>query len=190
MARPKRTIGRVIGAGLLAGFAGTALMTAMQNMQRRMANRPPSTAPAKAFEKLLKIQPKDERVELRLARAVHWSYGTGWGLVRAVLREIGLGPVRATLAQFGLLRSAEESVRRSMNVLPPLGMQTKKEIVQDLALQGLYASVTGLSYDALRSLRARRGLHRAGLRLRARLRGLPAWRVRVIGLLPEVATRV
>jgi hypothetical protein len=190
MAKPKRTIGRVVGSGLLAGFAGTVVMTALQKLQTRMANRRPSTAPAKALEKLLKIEAKDERAELRLARATHWSYGSGWGVARAILRELGLGPARATLAQFGLLQSAEQVVLRRLKVVPPLGMKTKKEIAQELALQGLYASVTGLSYDALRSLRARRGLQRARRRLRARLSGGPAWRARVVGLLPELPARL
>jgi hypothetical protein len=170
------TIGRVVGAGLLAGFTGTALMTAVQRIQMRLANRPPSKVPAKAIEKLLNIEAKDERTELRLATATHWSYGSGWGLIRAVVRELGLAPAGATLAQLALLWGTELTLLPRLKVAPPLGMWTRKEIAQDLLFHGLYATATGVAYDALRSDRATRRagrLLRSSRRLRRQLRMAP-----------------
>lgn len=144
-------VGRVIGTGLLAGLAGTALMTVAQRIQMRLAQRPPSMAPAKAIEKLLQIEPKNERAEQRLATATHWSYGSTWGLARALARELGLEPLPATLAQLALIWGTELTVLPRMRVLPPLGMWNKREIAQDLVFHGVYATTTGLAYDALRS---------------------------------------
>jgi hypothetical protein len=175
----KRKLGRVVGAGLLAGFAGTALMTVAQRIQMRLAHRPASRAPAKAVEKVFHIEVKDEHSEQRLATATHWSYGSGWGLVRALVRELGLGPASATLAQFALLWSTELTLLPRLKVAPPIGMWSKKEIAQDLALHGLYATTTGLAYEALRSRRLARGVRgilRTARRLRRRLPIGSHWR--------------
>jgi hypothetical protein len=179
------TIGRVVGAGLLAGFAGTALMTVAQRIQMRLANRPASRVPAKALEKVLNIQAKDERTEQRLATATHWSYGSGWGLVRAVVRELGLQPASATLAQLALVWGTELTLLPRLKVAPPIRIWTRKEIAQDLIFHGLYATGTGLAYDALRSEQTTRRARmlRTSRALRRKLRIASPWRVR--GLFPE-----
>jgi hypothetical protein len=160
MTRSNTTIGRAAFAGLLAGFAGTALMTVAQRIQMRLAQRPPSTVPAQAIEKVFHIEPKDERTELRLSTATHWSYGSGWGLVRAAARELGLGPAGATLTQLALVWGTEHTLLPRLKVAKPIRMWSRREIAQDLVFQGLYATATGYAYDALRSRRMARGARR------------------------------
>ena len=157
---------------MLAGFAGTALMTAVQLVEMRMRKRAPSTVPAKVVEKLLHVEATDERAELRLANATHFAYGSGWGLARALLRELGLGRTGATLAQFALVWGTELRMLPSMKLVPPVRMWKKQEIAQDLLMHALYASATGVAYDALRSPRTARRLRRVRRALLRHARGL------------------
>ena len=145
----KRTLGRVIGSGLLAGAAGTAAMTAVQRIEMRMRNRPASKLPAKAVEKLMHIEPKNERAEQRLSTATHWTYGSSLGLIRAALRELGLGPIPATLAHLGIVWGGELRMLPSMNLVPPLRMWSKKEFAMDLLHHAIYAAAVGATFDTM-----------------------------------------
>ena len=88
-----------IGDGLVAGFLGTAAMTASSTIEARFRHRAPSSAPARATARALGIA----EFETDLARArfndlSHWGYGTGWGVVRGLLGASGMPPAKATAA--------------------------------------------------------------------------------------------
>src|SRR5206468_267389 len=88
-----------IGRGIVAGVAGTAAMTVSSTIEQHLRGRPPSTAPADAAAKVLGIQAfADEGAHNRFSNLVHWGYGTGWGIPRALLRMNGRSPAAATAA--------------------------------------------------------------------------------------------
>src|SRR5690349_22595671 len=82
-----------IGKGLMAGLAGTAVMTLSSTVEARLRQRKPSSAPARATAKVLGITAfADEIAQARFNDLAHWGYGTGWGVVRGLLDVVGLPP--------------------------------------------------------------------------------------------------
>jgi len=94
-----------VGRGLVAGFAGTAAMTAWQELSARLRSdgapeeqglqQPPedpwasASAPAKVGRRIIEgvfhRQLPANRIGL-LTNAMHWSYGTGWGAAYGLIQ--------------------------------------------------------------------------------------------------------
>ena len=86
-----------IGDGLVAGFLGTAAMTASSTIEARLRHRAPSSAPARATAKALGIAEfEDDIARARFNDLSHWGYGTGWGVVRggAMAEFVACGTIR------------------------------------------------------------------------------------------------
>jgi hypothetical protein len=142
-----------IGRGLLAGAIGTAAMTASSTIEEKLRKRPASTAPADAAAKVLGIGefPSDS-AKNAFSNAVHWSYGTGWGLVRALL-STRLSPPAATATHLAALWGTEQVVLPALGVAPPITEWGGDEIAIDLAHHVVYATTTGISCELLNGRR-------------------------------------
>jgi len=139
-----------IGKGVLAGLAGTAAMTVSSTVEAKLRGRAFSTAPAKAAAKVLGIAEfEDARAQARFSDLVHWGYGTGWGVVRALLGELGLGPRLATPAHFGALWASELVMLPTLEVAPPAYLWAKEEIAIDVFHHLVYVGATSLAYQRL-----------------------------------------
>ena len=133
-----------VGKGLFAGLAGTAAMTASSTVEMKARGRSASTAPAKAAAKVLGVQPADDAAAARFSNAVHWGYGTGWGVVRGLLGAAGLGGLPATALHFSALWGSEVVMLPSLGVVPPVTEWGAKEVGIDVWHHLVYA----LSADA------------------------------------------
>lgn len=139
-----------IGKGAVAGFAGTVAMTISSTLEAKLRKRQFSTTPARAAQKVLGIKEFDSPRDLsRFSDLVHWGYGTGWGVVRAVLREFGLGPALATPAHFAALYGSEVVTLPALDVTPPVTMWAREELAIDVFHHLVYATATGLAYERL-----------------------------------------
>jgi hypothetical protein len=157
MLTPGAIAGR-LGRGLLAGLIGTAAMTASSMLEMRLRDRPSSTTPAKAAEKVLDIQAETEAAEERLATAVHWGYGTGWGAVRGLLDVVGArGPLASTL-HFGAIWPAALVMLPALRVAKPPTEWGSEELAIDAWHHAVYAAATGLAYDLMARQDRREGL--------------------------------
>jgi hypothetical protein len=67
----------------------TAAITVSQTVEARLRRRDPSTSPADAAGKVLGVKPVGSDEQMRFSNAVHWAYGTSWGVVRAALNPLG-----------------------------------------------------------------------------------------------------
>jgi hypothetical protein len=140
-----------IGRGLLAGAVGTAAMTASSTLEQKRRGRAPSTAPADAAMKVLGIEGFcDDGARSRFSNAVHWAYGTSWGVPRGVLAAAGLGPAAATAAHGGALWASEQVMLPALGVAPPLWQWGAVEVAIDATHHLVYAVATSLAYEALR----------------------------------------
>jgi hypothetical protein len=138
------------GKGLAAGVIGTAAMTVSSTLEARIRRRPPSTAPADAAAKVLGIaQFTDDRARSRFSTVVHWSYGTGWGLVRGMLAEAGLGPGAATAVHLAVVWGSELVMLPALGVAPPVTEWQPEEIAIDAAHHVVYALGTTLGFALL-----------------------------------------
>src|SRR5882724_3039647 len=138
-------IARDVGKGLVAGLAGTAAMTVSSTIEQKLRGRPPSTAPADAAAKVLRIKGfSSEKAHNRFSNVVHWSYGTGWGAVRALLRDAGLSPAAATGAHYAALWGSEQVMLPALEVAPPVTMWGANEIAIDGFHHAVYATATAV----------------------------------------------
>ena len=98
-----------IGRGLVAGAIGTAAMTVASTIEQKARGREASTAPADAAMKVLGIAGFcDDAAKSRFSNAVHWAYGTAWGVPRALLDVAGVDGAAATAAHGAALWGSEQ----------------------------------------------------------------------------------
>lgn len=162
LSTPPPSLARTLGRGLLAGLGGTAVMTAVQLAKLKIQGGEPSMAPAKAVEKALHIHPSSERTERRLNDAAHFGYGSGWGLVRALLGRAGLHGAAASALHLGAVWGTALVMLPALDLAPSPREWGRKALASDLLQHAVYAFATGWIYDRL-AHRARRrfpGLHR------------------------------
>jgi hypothetical protein len=139
-----------IGAGLLAGLAGTAAMTASTKVEARLRKRhaPPATAPV--AKNALGIETfTSPAAEARFADLVHWGYGAGWGVLHGLLRALGLPPKAATAAHYAAVWGGALVVLPSHDVVPPVFLRGRAEVAAEVWHNLVYAAATGAAYEAL-----------------------------------------
>ena len=144
-------IGKVahgIGTGLVAGLVGTAAMTVSSTIEMKVRGREASSAPAMAAEKVLGIEKfKSDADERRFATLVHWGYGTGWGVVRGLLRAAGVPPTAATGGHLAAVWGSEQVMLPALAVAPPVTMWGGKEIAIDAWHHAVYVVATAVAYE-------------------------------------------
>ena len=116
----------------------------------RAAAEPVRTRPGDAATKLLGIEGFcDARAKSRFSNAVHWGYGTAWGVPRAVLRFAGLGAAAATAAHGGALWASEQVMLPALGVAPSLWEWGAVEVAVDALHHLVYTVAAGVAYEAL-----------------------------------------
>src|SRR3954453_18785131 len=139
-----------IGRGIVAGVVGTAAMTVSSTIEARVRRRPASTAPADASAKVLGIAGfTDAGAKNRFSNLVHWGYGTGWGVVHALLATAGLRPAAATSATGAAIWGNEQVMLPALDVAPPVFMWPRQEVAIDAWHHLVYATATGVAYELL-----------------------------------------
>ena len=147
-----RRIACNIGKGLAAGLVGTAAMTVSSTVEAKLRKRQPSQAPAKAAEKVLGIERFDSpQAENRFSNLVHWGYGTSWGAVRGLLGSTPLPPKAASAAHLAAVWGQEVVMLPTLDVAPPIHLWGKEEVAIDVFHHVVYATATGIAYEALSS---------------------------------------
>lgn len=144
-----RAVASEIGRGLLSGLAGTAAMTVSSTVEMKLRHRAASAAPAKAAERVLGIAPDDQAAEARLANLVHWSYGTLWGVARAVVGSAGVrGTVMAPVLHFAAVWGASLLALPALQVAPPIWRWSREEIAIDVLHHAVYVAAADAAYRA------------------------------------------
>jgi hypothetical protein len=141
------TLARRVARGLLAGAIGTAAMTVASTVEQRLRGRKASTAPADAAMKVLGIESFcDDAAKSRFSNAVHWAYGSTWGVPRALLDAAGLDPAAATAAHGAALWGSEQVMLPALGVAPPLWEWGVAEIAIDALHHAVYTVATSVAY--------------------------------------------
>jgi hypothetical protein len=149
MKRNQQPILKTVAKGVAAGVAGTAAMTVSSTIEQHLRKRPASTAPADAAAKVLHIHDfPTEEAKNRFSNAVHWGYGTAWGVNRALLSRF-VSPRIASTAHLGALWVSEQVMLPALEVAPPVTMWGGKEVAIDAWHHLVYATTTSATYEAL-----------------------------------------
>ena len=145
-----RRLAAAIGNGVIAGVAGTAAMTVSSTVEAKLRGRPFSTAPAKAAARALGIETfEDGAAYARFSNLVHWSYGTGWGVARGILRTFGLGPCLATPVHFAVLWGSALYTLPKYEVAPPVTEWGAEDVAIDVLHHLVYVSAAALAFELL-----------------------------------------
>jgi hypothetical protein len=142
-------IAAVVGKGLFAGLAGTAVMTVSSTLEAKLSGRGASSTPADAVKAALGVESTSDAGEQRLNTVAHWGYGTGWGAVRGLLGAAGArGPV-ACLAHFAAVWGGEQVILPSLGVASPTWQYGAKATATDVLHHVVYALATSAAYEWL-----------------------------------------
>ena len=106
-----------LGAGVVSGLAGTAVMTAFQKLiEMPLTGRSDSYAPAQFAERILPIGPSAGRARDALNYVVHFGLGIGWGVAYGVAAHRGLRGQRAVAAVFGVVYTADVALNTALGL--------------------------------------------------------------------------
>ena len=143
-------VAKALAKGLLAGLAGTAVMTLSETAEMRLTGREGSTVPGRVGAKLFDVRPTGDAAMARLNTRVHWGHGVLMGAARGALSLAGLAGLPATAAHFALVWGGDAALYALLRVAPAPWRWGARELVTDLCHKGVYAAATGAAFDAMR----------------------------------------
>lgn len=143
-------IARNIGRGLVAGLIGTAAMTVSSTVEAKLRGRAASTVPADAARTVLGIEKfTDDTAEQRFSQLAHWGYGTGLGVLRGLLRTLGLGPRLSSILHYALVYGGEQLLLPQLAVAPPATEWGAEEVAIDAWHHLVYVTATARTFERL-----------------------------------------
>ena len=139
----------MLGRGVVAGVAGTVVMTAFQKLvEMPLTQRGESFAPADFAEKITPIDTDTRAGRQRLNYATHFSLGMMWGAAYGVAALKGLRGQRAVNTVYGVVYTGDVLLNTALGLYHPT-QWTKKELVIDLVDKYVQAQATGAVFDRL-----------------------------------------
>lgn len=137
--------------GLIAGAAGTVVMTLGEKLEQRLTGRPGSHVPARVAERLTGMAERPGRQPVAVNWAMHYGQGALLGILRSVMAHAGLrGPWAS--AKFTVVRLTNDQIlENATGVGAPPETWPRLELGVDLLHKAVYAFATGAIADALAS---------------------------------------
>ena len=142
-------LGTVIGVGLIAGLAGTSVMTICQKIDMKLTGRKASNTPSNAVREILDIQPVSESKAEEVSNKIHWVYGTSLGVIRGMISLFGLSGMTANSVYFATVWGAELVMLPSLRVAPPVTKEDPATIAKDAFYHFVYAFSSGMIFDTI-----------------------------------------
>lgn len=142
-------VGTAIGVGLIAGLAGTIVMTICQKIEMEITGRKASQTPANAVREALDIKPVSESKTQEVSNKIHWVYGTSLGMARGFISLFGLKGLAANSAFFATVWGVELFMMPYLKVAPPVTKEAPETIAKDAMFHLVYAFSAGLVFDAI-----------------------------------------
>jgi hypothetical protein len=152
----------VIATGLVAGAAGTAVMTAFQLSEQRLrasadgAEQPPASwdeAPAPVGERVVGgVLHRDLDLDqaATVTNVVHWSYGTLLGAAFGILQSSFRLPVIAAASGFGtLVWSGDYAILPALGSYRPAWRYPVRTLALDLARHLVYGAGVAVAFTAV-----------------------------------------
>lgn len=147
MSGKRLSLASAVGRGVLAGLAGTVVMTAFQKfVEMPITQREESYAPAMFAKRVLPLQPADQQQEARLNYITHYSLGAMWGTAYGVAASTGLRGPRAVLTVFGIVYTGDIALNMALGLYKPWKW-SKQDIIVDALDKFVQASATGMVFD-------------------------------------------
>ncbi len=139
-----------LGRGVVAGLAGTAVMTTFQKfVEMPITGREESFAPARFAAKILPIEPKNEQDRQRLNWVTHFALGAMWGAAFGIADRAGLHGQKAVAAVFAAVYTGDVVLNTALGLYEPSSW-SKGELVVDVIDKLVQAEATGAIFDRMR----------------------------------------
>ena len=147
MTENRSSIGQNVGRGILAGLAGTVVMTAFQKLvEMPLTGRDDSYAPARFAQKVLPIRAdSDEELE-KLNWATHFGLGTMWGSAYGVAAHAGLSGQKAVAAVFGVVYAGDVALNTALGLYKPTSWSVEDWAI-DIVDKFVQAAATGAIFE-------------------------------------------
>ncbi len=138
-----------LSRGVVAGVAGTVVMTAFQKfVEMPITKRPESYAPADFAEKVTSADPRTPTGRRRLNYVTHFSLGMMWGAAYGVVAWKGLRGQKAVNAVFGVVYTGDVILNTALGLYQPT-QWSKKDLLIDVVDKYVQAQGTGAVFDRL-----------------------------------------
>ncbi len=136
-----------IGRGILAGVAGTVVMTAFQKLvEMPITGRGDSYAPADFAERVLPVHPSTPQGRTRLNYVTHFSLGGMWGTAYGIAANAGLRGQKAVNTVFAIVYTGDVILNTALGLYNPTEWSAEDWIV-DLVDKYVQAQATGAIFD-------------------------------------------
>lgn len=147
MTTERLPLAAAIGRGVLAGLAGTVVMTAFQKLiEMPITGRGDSYAPADLAQKLLPIHLRSAKGRWRLNYATHFALGAMWGAAQGLAGYLGLRGQRAVAAVFATVYTGDVLLNTALGLYHPLRW-SRRDLAIDVIDKLVQAEATGLVFD-------------------------------------------
>lgn len=144
-----------VSRGVLAGLAGTVVMTAFQRfVEMPLTRRSDSFAPASLAEKVLPVRPREAQERKRLNEVTHLALGSMWGASYGLASHAGLRGQQAVAAVFLGVYSADVALNTALGLYQP-ATWTRRDWTIDVVDKFVQAETTGLVFDSVLRRRVR-----------------------------------
>lgn len=136
-----------VGRGVLAGVAGTVVMTAFQKLDEMpITGRGDSYAPADFAERILPLNPTTPEGRKRLNLVTHFSLGGMWGTAYGIAATAGLRGQKAVNAVFATVYTGDVILNTALGLYHPMKW-SRRDWVIDIVDKYVQAQATGLLFD-------------------------------------------
>lgn len=137
------------GRGVLAGLAGTLVMTAFQKLiEMPLTRRHDSYAPADFAEKITPLHITTPESRRRLNYTTHLALGAMWGTAYGVTAMTGLRGQKAANTVFGVVFTSDVLLNTALGLYQPTQWSTKDWAI-DIIDKYVQAQATGAVFDRL-----------------------------------------
>lgn len=139
-----------IGCGVLAGVAGTVVMTAFQKLiEMPITGRGDSYAPADFAERILPVHPTSPEGRKQLNYATHFSLGGMWGTAYGIAAAAGLRGQKAVNTVFATVYTGDVLLNVALGLYQPTKW-SKQDWIIDIVEKYVQAQATGAVFDRAR----------------------------------------
>lgn len=136
-----------VSRGMVAGVAGTVVMTAFQEfVEMPITQRGDSYAPADFAEKILPVHPDTDRGRKQLNWVTHFGLGTMWGSAYGATAHLGLRGPKAIAVVFATVYTGDVVLNTALGLYKP-STWTKQDWTIDVLDKFVQAAATGVLYD-------------------------------------------
>jgi hypothetical protein len=136
-----------VGLGILAGLAGTVVMTAFQEfIEKPVTGRGDSFAPANFAEKVSGVHPSTKQGRKQLNWVTHFALGGMWGSAYGVAAYAGLRGPQAIAAVFATVYTGDVLLNTELGLYEP-STWSGRDWAIDLTDKFVQAAATGVIFD-------------------------------------------